>query len=420
MLYESWIQTARTHHDQVALRLHGKGTSWTFGQLAEIVNNAPCNAPETVFPRSNSVDFILTILKAWRDRLVVCPLEDNHHAPTLENIPADIIHVKLTSGTTGSARAVLFTEHQLAADATNIRQTMELSPDSPNLGVISLAHSYGFSNLFLPLVLYGIPLTLVPSPIPEVVRSALNSGSNWTLPAVPALWQTWFEADIIPTHGIRMAISAGAPLSARLEQSVFEKTHLKIHNFLGSSECGGIAFDRSTTPRQDNTIVGHPMENVSVSEMPSGELLVKSPAVASGYWPDSSDRLSAGQFLLNDIGKIQDGTIHLEGRAGDQINIAGRKLAPESIERALLKHPAVSNCLAFGIPSTQANRNEDIVILVTGSIEQPEPLVKFLRQSLPAWQVPRHWKIVNSLKPNSRGKVSRKWWQKQFLKELKE
>ena len=29
-----------------------------------------------------------------------------------------------------------------------------------------------------------------------------------------------------------------------LEREIFESTRVKVHNFYGSSECGGIAFDR--------------------------------------------------------------------------------------------------------------------------------------------------------------------------------
>ena len=49
---------------------------------------------------------------------------------------------------------------------------MGLRADWPNLGVISLAHSYGFSNLILPLLLHGIPLILAPAPLPEIIRRA--------------------------------------------------------------------------------------------------------------------------------------------------------------------------------------------------------------------------------------------------------
>ena len=54
----------------------------------------------------------------------------------------------------GNPRAILFTVSQLMADATNIVDTMGLRADWPNLGVISLAHSYGFSNLITPLLLH--------------------------------------------------------------------------------------------------------------------------------------------------------------------------------------------------------------------------------------------------------------------------
>ena len=119
---------------------------------------------------------------------------------------------------------------------------MGLRPDWPNLGVISLAHSYGFSNLVLPLLLHGIPLILAPAPLPEIIRRAAGRKCAVTLAAVPALWRAWHEAAGIPAQ-VRLAISAGAPLPLNLEQSVFAAGGIKIHNFYGASECGGIAYD---------------------------------------------------------------------------------------------------------------------------------------------------------------------------------
>ena len=65
--------------------------------------------------------------------------------------------------------------------------TMGLRRDWPNLAFISLAHSYGFSNLVTPLLLHGIPLILGGTPFPEIVRQAGEKFSALTLPAVPAL-----------------------------------------------------------------------------------------------------------------------------------------------------------------------------------------------------------------------------------------
>ena len=88
------------------------------------------------------------------------------------------------------------------ADAENIVATMGLRADWPNLGVISMAHSYGFSNLVLPLLLHGIPLILAPAPLPEIIRRAAENEPAITLAAVPAMWRAWHEADAIPP-GVR-------------------------------------------------------------------------------------------------------------------------------------------------------------------------------------------------------------------------
>jgi acyl-coenzyme A synthetase/AMP-(fatty) acid ligase len=280
--------------------------------------------------------------------------------------------------------------------------------------VISLAHSYGFSNLVLPLLLHGIPLVLVNSPLPEAIRRAAAVVPFATLPAVPALWCAWRDADAIPRN-IRLAISAGAPLPLALEQDVFAKTGFKIHNFYGATECGGIAYDRSSSPRTDATCVGAPMENVQLSINPDGCLEVRGPAVGQTYWPDAAPNLGLGCYRTSDLAEIDEGRVFLRGRATDQINVAGRKVLPGTIEGVLLKHPDVRDCLVFGAPSPEAGRGETVVacvLLKSGAIDGLEAaaLKQFLLGHLPAWQVPREWRFVESLAPNERGKLSRAEW----------
>src|SRR4029079_19267730 len=126
---------------------------------------------------------------------VVYPLEHEQTPPMIPaTVPTGVVHLKTTSASTGPARIIAFTAPQLMADAENIVSTMGLRPDWPNLGVISLAHSYGFSNLVLPLLLHGIPLVLVPTPLPEAVRRTAESEPAVTLAAVPALWRAWHDA----------------------------------------------------------------------------------------------------------------------------------------------------------------------------------------------------------------------------------
>jgi len=325
-----------------------------------------------------------------------------------------IVHLKTTSASTGQARMVAFTADQLAADVRNIVETMGLRPAWPNIGAISLSHSYGFSNLVLPLLLHGVPLIVIGEPLPEAVRRCAALAPDVTLAAVPALWRAWQAADAIPDN-LCLAISAGTPLPLALEQSVFTKRGLKIHNFYGSSECGGIAYDATEEPRVDAACAGSPLKGVELSVARDGCLTVRGRAVGYGYWPESSDRLVSGVFRTTDLAEINDGLVYLRGRASDQINVAGRKVEPEAIERVLATHPAVRECVVFGVPSNEPERGETIVACVSAPKRATEDLRNHLMRQLPSWQVPREWWFVDSLEADGRGKVGRAHWRKRYL-----
>jgi len=419
MLYERWRKIAAERRTALALRDVTSGQCWTFAELFGAGENQKIGPAGAVFPQGHSPEFIFNLLAAWREKKIACPLEAGQGgAGVLASQPADsfaasIVHLKSTSATGGAARYVAFTAEQLMADAGNIVATMGLRPDWPNLGVISLAHSYGFSNLVLPLLLHGIPLILAPAPLPEIIRRAAENEPAITLAAVPAMWRAWHAAGAIPQN-VRLAISAGAPLPVNLEQGIFKTCGLKIHNFLGSSECGGIAYDAGDAPRLDDAWAGTPMQNVTVSINQDGCLVVHSRAVAETYWPEKSDSLGGGIFQTSDLAELKDGAVFLRGRLGDQINVAGRKVSPETVEHALLAHPQVRECLVFGAPSRDADRTETIVAVVASEATEME-LKQFLLQSLPAWQVPREWHFVESLETNARGKISRSEWRRRWL-----
>lgn len=415
MLYERWREIAAQRRNELALRELATGRSWTFSELNGLSEVAAPEEGPVMFPQGISPDFLVTVLRAWRWERAVCPLDTNQSRPRFEALPPSCVHLKTTSGTTGAARAITFTAGQLAADADNIVATMGLRPDWPNLGLISLSHSYGFSNLVLPLLLHGIPLFLLDTPLPEALRRLDAGYGPLTLASVPALWRAWHEAKAIPPN-VPLAISAGAHLPLALEAEIFDATGIKVHNFYGASECGGIAFDRTSLPRSDTSVVGSPLENVKLAVDETGCLLVRGPAVGETYWPEPAPALGNGVYRTSDLAELRDSLVHLRGRAGDLINVAGRKVRPETIEQALHKHPLVSDCLAFGIPSTGAERMEDIVVcIVPKSKVTVETLREFLVSELPAWQVPREWELVESLNADQRGKLSRAGWRQWFL-----
>jgi acyl-coenzyme A synthetase/AMP-(fatty) acid ligase len=415
MLYERWRKVVRERRNEIALRDLGDGRCWTFSQLNDEAENPLLETPVIAYPQGNSPGFIFAVLRAWRERIVACPLEAHHQLLDVSPPRPPCCHLKITPASRGVPRAVVFTGEQLAADAENIVATMGLRPDWPNLGVISPAYSYGFSSLVLPLLLHGIPLYLVPSPLPEALRCAAHADWNLTVAGVPALWHAWHKAGAILSN-VRLAISAGAPLPLSLERAVFAEHGVKIHNFYGSTECGGIAYDATLTPRENESSVGRPLKNVSVEIGETGALLVRGRAVGETYWPEPEPALGGGVFRTCDLAELKDGEIFLRGRTDDHINVAGRKVSPTIIEQALRDHEAVAECVVFGVPSGNADRIDLIVACVAADRPSTrDELKQFLLQKLPAWQVPREWWFVESIGSNGTGKPSRAKWRRDFL-----
>ena len=207
-------------------------------------------------------------------------------------------------------------------------------------------------------------------------------------------------------------------MSASLERAIFERSGIKIHNFYGASECGGIAYDQTPSPRNDTGCVGSPVHQVHVRVGENGCLQVRSRGVAHGYWPEAGPKISEGRFCTSDLAEIIDDQIYLRGRASDQINVAGRKVTPETIESALRSHPDVRECVVFGAPSNDGDRTEIIVACVAAAPQvNRDALKQFLARQLPGWQLPREWWFVPALESNQRGKLSRAEWRKRYLEQ---
>jgi acyl-coenzyme A synthetase/AMP-(fatty) acid ligase len=389
MLFSRWQETlARFRH---APAVFEGGRVRSFGDLAEQLAALP-EARETILARGTPSEFAVAVLRGWRDGQAVLPLESSAPAPDLPALPPGVAHLKLTPGVEGTPRAVLFRPEQLAADADRLVAAMGLRPGVPNLAAISLSHSYGFSSILLPLLLHGVAVHAVEVPFPKVMADAIDAHDRVVLPAVPSMWRAWHRAGFLRPEKIALAVSAGAPLSLELEHAVFASGGLKLHNFYGASECGGISFDASDVPRGDATDLGTPMDGVEVTLDPSGRFHVASTSVAIGYQnAREGEVLGGGRFLTQDHGRIMEGRLLLESSGAESINVAGRKIGPAKIEAALMATGLLDKARVFGVPSHDPERVEEIAALVRLKSGSLEALRHAAATTLAGWELPRHW-----------------------------
>lgn len=392
MPYLRWLSTLHRHARDPAVYEEGRVT--TFSELADLLERTPV-ATAPVIARSGGLSFLVEILRGWRDGQPVIPVERDAPEPVLSRVPPPgTVLVKYTPGASGIPRGIFFTGPQVIADGDRLVKSMGLSPAIPNLAVISLAHSYGFSNVVLPLLLHGVPVHLAPVPFPRVIEEIFRMHQAVVLPAVPSMWRAWHRAGILKGAPVSLALSAGAPLSLALETEVHADCCLKIRNFYGTSECGGISLDLSDGPRASATEVGSILPGVVVSSGRDGRLLVESDAVASGYDAfREDDVLGNGAYLTRDAGFFDDqGILHLTGTVGGAINVAGRKVSPAKVEAGLMSTGLLKRVKVFGTRSLDPERFEEI----SADIELTEgatldALKSAACERLQLWEMPRHW-----------------------------
>lgn len=394
MPYLRWLETSRRFADRPAI--FDGDRSVTFAELADAVKRST-RAISPVIARTGSIAFFVDILRAWRDGQPVIPVERDAPEPVIQRPPpAGTCLVKYTPGASGIPRGIFLNAAQVTADGDRIVSAMDLTPEVPNLAVISLSHSYGFSNVVLPLVLHGVPVHLAPVPFPRAIEEIFRCHPSLVVPAVPSIWRAWHRAGILKGAPISLAISAGAPLALALEADVLAGAGLKIRNFYGASECGGISLDASDSLRESAGDVGTPLPGVDVRITDAGRILVQSNSVATCY--DASrpdDVLGNGRYLTRDLGNLDlPGRLHLTGTLGGAINVAGRKVSPAKVESAIMATGLVRRIHVHGIPSSDPERFEEIVAEVELMDGITLDLIKSAASvNLQSWELPRHWKV---------------------------
>ncbi len=330
----------------------------------------------------------------------------------------DTAVVKLTSGSTGTPRGIATSSAALMADDEALTSTMGLCPEDRLLTTIPLSHSYGLSSLALPALTRGAVLAISEEGgLYDPLFTAARTGATF-FPTVPAYLDALVRMaePPPPPASLRLVITAGAPLAATTSSRFRETFGLPVHVFYGSSECGGICYDREGSAAERGT-VGSPVEGVRITLAPAdggpagggeGIVTVESAAVAQGYLPDPDERLAGGRFQAGDLAAWRGGELALLGRRDDLVNVKGKKVNPREVEEVIARLPGVDEAAVLGValPGRSGEALRAVVACRPGRLSAEE-VAAWCRARLSAHKVPRSVLFVEALPRNSRGKLDR-------------
>lgn len=309
--------------------------------------------------------------------------------------------VKLTSGSTGAPAGLCFAEDELLIGFRQIAEGMEIDGDDRILLAIPLTHSYGFDNGLLSLAVAGTPLILESRIFPRDLHRAVRAGEATFLPLVPPLVGALAAVPWTDLPSLRRVICAGGVLAPEAGAAFFAASGLHVHNFYGSSETGGICFERAPEAAEAAGTVGRPLPGVRLDLDGDGRVTVHSAANRRALWGDGKALAAADRAVrTGDLGVLEAGRLRLVGRATRRLNIGGRKVAAEGIEAALRRLDGVRDAAVVGVPDSMRG-DRVVAFLVTDGRDID-------LSSLPAGQRPRAWRRLDALPLSPRGKVDRR------------
>jgi acyl-coenzyme A synthetase/AMP-(fatty) acid ligase len=248
--------------------------------------------------------------------------------------------------------------------------------------------------------------------MPRAVLDGLARTGATVFPGMPVFYQAFSEMETTPAlPKLRLCISAGAPLPLEVAQKFREKFGRAIHSFYGSSECGGICYDREAR-LEEAGFVGPPMKEVNVEMLdpgaPASRIRIRSAAAGDGYFPEpDEEKLGGGFFTPDDLLSRSGDGFRIVGRVSDVINVAGKKVNPAEVEAELLRFAGVRAAVVFGRESVLRNEEVAACVAANGAVREAE-LLDFCRQRLSGWQVPKRIFFVDEIPVNERGKISRR------------
>lgn len=345
---------------------------------------------------------------------------------------SDLAFLQLSGGSTGLPKLIPRTHDDYLYSVRASAEICRLDRRSRYLAVLPVAHNFTLSSPGTLGTLYaGGTVVLAPRPDPQTAFGLIATERITITAVVPPLALVWLEAARDGRYrraleSLQVLQVGGARLADEAARRVRPVLGCQLQQVFGMAE-GLVNYTRLDDPEEivcttqgrpispDDEILIVDDEGRPVPDGAVGHLLTRGPYTIRGYW--RADEYNTVAFTPDGFYRTGDlvrrhpsGNLVVEGRAKDQINRGGEKIAIEEVENALLTHPAVLDAVVVGVPDPYLGERTCAVLRPRAG--QPRPtraqVRSFLRErGLASYKLPDVVTVMDCFPTTGVGKTSR-------------
>ena len=329
-----------------------------------------------------------------------------------------------TSGTTGRPKGAVLTHANLTfVTVAWCADLYCLQPEDVVLHCAPLSHGAGFHLLVA--AARGAQSVLHDSFQPPAVREAVGRygvTATWLVPTQIRMLLDDGGLDRADRSSLRRVIYGGSPIARADLDEAMARIGGVFCQLYGQGESpmtitylrpedhsvGGQVLSSAGVARTGMQVRVTNERGVALPPGEVGEILVRGPAVMSGYWrrPDATaETLQDGWLRTGDLGRLDErGYLYVLDRLKDVIITGGANVYAREVEDVLLGHVRVRDAAVFGIPHRVWGEAVTAVVVGDTSLTEHDVMM-FCREHLADYKRPKQIRMVAEIPRNAYGKV---------------
>ncbi|ADD44161.1 (2,3-dihydroxybenzoyl)adenylate synthase [Stackebrandtia nassauensis] len=339
----------------------------------------------------------------------------------------DLALLQLSGGSTGVPKLIPRTHDDYLYSVRVAAEVCELTPATVYLCALPVAHNFPLSSPGVLGVLYaGGTVVMAPDPSPDTVFPLIVSEGVTMTAVVPALALTWLraaEARGAELPSLEVLQVGGARLGDADAERVTPVLGAKLQQVFGMAE-GLVCYTRLDDPFATVCATqGRPASEADevrivddadepVPEGHSGHLLTRGPYTIRGYYRADAHNATAftsdGFYRTGDlVRRTETGHLIVTGRAKEQINRGGEKIATAEIEEHLRTHPGIHDAALVAVPDDALGERACAFCVTDGELTAKQVRAHLRGRGLAAYKIPDLVRFVASLPRTPVGKIDK-------------